>query len=231
MRGPSQCHAQHTYAGTHKRALTCVTHTPAHACCNNRQKGPMVDKFRLTALRRAQAWDPRPAVAGYMMFPSQGSRTVTCCCPAADYLRPCRRPSPLATLVPCLLAPGPARPHLAAPHLPSTRGPPVEVRSVAGGGIGRRRCPARRRFAVAAYAGRPRRLGLGPRRRPAVTKGKSTTKPLSAPTAAANLRRTGTVSGEVRPCSARHTQGRGPRCRPPPDRRHRKGRVPSRAAR
>ena len=108
----------------HKRAHTCVTHTPAHACCNNRQKGPMVDKFRLTALRCAQAWGPRPAVVGYMMFPSQGSRTVTCCCPAADYLRPCRRPSPWATLVPCLLAPGPARPHLAAPHLP----PPEEPR-------------------------------------------------------------------------------------------------------
>ena len=134
MRGPSQCHAQHTYAGTHKRAHTCVTHTPAHACCNNRQKGPMVDKFRLTALRRAQAWGPRPAVVGYMMFPSQGSRTVTCCCPAADYLRPCRRPPPLAPLVPCLLAPGPARPHLAAPHLPPTRGPRLRSGVWPGGG-------------------------------------------------------------------------------------------------
>ena len=118
----------------HKRAHTCVTHTPAHACCNNRQKGPMVDKFRLTALRRAQAWGPRPAVVGYMMFPSQGSRTVTCCCPAA-VLAPVPAPTTLGHLgaLPTCPRPSPAptlRPHTSPP----TRGAPVEVRSVAGGG-------------------------------------------------------------------------------------------------
>ena len=191
----------------------------------------MVDKFRLTALRRAQAWGPRPAVVGYMMFPSQGSRTVTCCCPAADYLCPRRRPPPLATLVPCLLAPGPARPLLRPHTSPPPEDPRLRSGVWPGGALAGGVAPARRRFAVAAYAGRPRRLGLGPRRRPAATKGKSMTKPLSVPTAAANLRRTGTVSGAARPCSACHAQGRGPRCRPPPDRRLRTGRVPLRVAR
>ena len=76
MRGPSQCHAQHTHECTHQRAHTCVTHALAHTCCDNRQKGPMEDNVRLTAHRRAQASGPRLAVVGYMMSPSQGPPIV-----------------------------------------------------------------------------------------------------------------------------------------------------------
>ena len=150
MRGPSQCHAQHTHECTHQRAHTCVTHTLAHAGCNNTQKGPTGDNIGLAAHRRARAPGPRLAVVSYMMFPSQG-HLPPC---RAHYLCPRRHTLPLAALVPRPPAPDPARflRRGSTSPFPSVE-PRLRSGVWSGGTLGGAAAPARRRFAAGAYAG------------------------------------------------------------------------------
>ena len=163
MRGPSQCHVQHTHECTHQRAHTRVTHTPAHACCNNTQKGPMEDNVGLTAHRRARASGPRQDVVSYMMFPSRGHLPPRS--PAAYHLRPRRRPPSSAPLVSRPTAPRPSRALPRWPTRPQPSAPPTtEPRRSLGvwSGGGRGHCPAalpvRRRSAAGRTCGRPCRL-------------------------------------------------------------------------